>query len=382
MPLNTKTLYQIVVEMVSEWAGELGLQPSLTSGDPLLALMQAVGGEQMFIQYLCQRVLKFARASTATGDDLDSWMGDFAFLREPAKQAVGQVQFFLNIAKLVNVSIPVGAIVQVPGGAIQYQVIADTTQTNYNAQLQAYVIAAGQTSIVATVQALLPGTAYNVQPNQISQVVSTVTGVDGVFNQFGIAEGSDAETDQAFRNRFILWINSLSKNTQPSIGAAIMSVQQGLDFVLLENIDSQGLARNGYFTVVVDDGSGDTPQLVLDNIALAVEAVRGFTISYIVVRATAVSASLQLNVYITAGANTGTVLANVQAAIVLYVNELAIGKSLYLENLGQIAKDADPNVIAVQVGSKLINSAAADLTATNFQIIRTQPVHVNIGIAT
>lgn len=383
MPLSQKTFPQIVSEMVSEWSGELGLQPSLTSGDPLLAIMQSVSLQQIFLQWLCKQVVLFARASTAKGEDLDSWMADFGFTREQPIQALGQVQFYLNIIKPVAVAVPVGTIIQNTGGAIQYQVVADTDQSSYNAQLKAYVIPAGQSSIVATVQAVKSGSAYNVQPQQLTKFASAAPGVDGVYNQFAISNGEDTETDVEFRRRFILWINSLSKNTSPSISAAVMGVQQGLDFILLENTDTNGIERMGFFTIVVDDGSGNTPQTILDKIFLKVEDVRGFTIQHTVVRATTLAAAVRINVKLKTDLvlPEATILTNVQDAIVQYINTLTIGESLRIETLAQIAKDADSNVDYVQTGSKYINSIADDLIATQFQIIRTTPSDVAVSAA-
>lgn len=333
----------------------------------------------MFLQALCEEVVKFARASTAEGENLDSWCADFDFYRLPASKAKGQVRFSLSIAKDNQTLIPIGSIIQVSGGAIQYQVVADDLQTAWNEIAQAYIIPAGQTSCIATVEALNAGYAYNVQPDQLTKKVSTLTGVDAVTNIFAITNGLDAESDADFRNRFILYINSLSKNTRPSISSAVMSVQQGINFNLVENKDQNGNDRNGFFTVVVDDGSGSPSPELLDKVVKAVETVRGFTIAYTVVAAAMVSVTATLNVKSAPGSNATQVQTNVQKAIVAYINSLKIGESLYVYKLIQIAYSADPNVVAVQVNSAKIDNAELDRTITEYQVIRTVPASVTVG---
>lgn len=379
MPFNTKTFRQIVAETVTQWAVEQNLSPSLVSGDPLLALVQANASQQMFLQYLCEQVLKYARASTATGQDLDSWLADFGFSRLEASKARGQVTFSLKSAKPSPQMIPAGKVIQVIGGFIQYQVIGDPQQTHWDAAQDAYIIPAGQTSIIVTVEAVNAGYQFNVQPGQLNQFSSTISGVDFVTNESAISNGRDAENDIDAHNRFILFINSLSKNTKPALSEAIMSVEQGIDFNLLENIDANGNHRDGFFTAVIDDGSGAVPQSILVRVEQAIEPVRGFTIAYAVVAAQMVTLSVALNIRVADGANSVQVQANVEQGMLQHINSLKIGETLYLYSLVQSAYLADPAVMAIEVGSLQINGSGQDFVANQFQVLRTIPANVVAG---
>ncbi|HEY9678686.1 MAG TPA: baseplate J/gp47 family protein [Drouetiella sp.] len=379
MAPQTKTFKQIVTEAVAQWAVEQGLSPSLVSGDPLLALVQAFASQQMFIQFLCEQVLAYARASTATGADLDSWLADFGFSRLAAAKARGQVSFSTRSAKNSNTLIPAGKQIQVIGGFIQYQVVADPQQVHWDAAQNAYVLPTGQTSVIATVEAVNPGYIFNVQPGQLNQIIGNITNIDNVTNLSAISNGRDAENDVDVRSRFILYINSLSKNTRPAITAAIMSVEQGINFNLLENVDFNGNERDGFFTVVIDDGSGNAPDELLTQVATAVDQVRGFSIAFGVTRATSVSVNVTLNIRVSADATSVQVQSNVENAIVQYINSLKIGQTLFLYDLVELAKTADPAVVAVQVGSLSINNQGNDLTPTGFQVLRTVPANVVAG---
>lgn len=382
MPLPTKTYEQYLSDIISTWAGILFLNPNLQSGDPLLALFQAlVLGGFMFQQAQIIAVNKLTRAATSTGADLDSWMADFSFPRKPAAFATGQVQFSVNRVLSSNVSVPVGTVIQTLDGSIQYQVIADTNQSAYQSQLNAYVLPAGQLMINATVQAVTAGSASNVQVGALSQLVSAVTGINNVTNLADIMNGADPESDPAYRLRFQLMINSVNgKATLGGVYSAAIDVPGVQAVKIIEGYDQYNYPRVGYGTIVIDDGSGSPPSSLLDTVFKAVFPVRGFTAGFVVIGPTKVNITIQLNIRINPNAtDPSQITKNVEFAVIDYINSLEIGDTLYLENVSQVAKDADSNVIAVEAGSTKINDAQADLVPTNHGVIRTDNTMVTIG---
>ena len=56
MALPNKPLSALVSDMVAAWAQQLGYQPTLPDGDPLLALMQATAAQAVFLQAQIQIV--------------------------------------------------------------------------------------------------------------------------------------------------------------------------------------------------------------------------------------------------------------------------------------------------------------------------------------
>lgn len=360
MPLTTKSFDQLVSDLCNAWAAEISLSPALVAGDPVLAIMSAVGSQGLFLQFLVNLVYKFSRASTAEGTDLDSFMADFGFLRLAATNASGRVTLTTKVAKATNVLISVGKTVQVTGGAIKFDIVEDASLPAWSAEQNAYVLPAGTLSIDVAIKAQVAGSGSNVQATQINQIANAITGIDLVNNQQPFTNGLDAESDRDFRNRFILWINSLSKATKAAILSTVLNVQQGLNISLLENTDTAGNARNGFFTVVVDDGSGATPAPLLTSIFNAVDEVRGFTIQHGVLAAALVLVTIQLNIKVAAGANAAATQQAVQTAILAYVNSLKIGETLYLHKVTQVAIDASPNVLSVQPNSQLIDALEAD----------------------
>ena len=130
------------------------------------------------------------------------------------------------------------------------------------------------------VQAVTAGSGGNVQAGTVSVITTAIPNVDTVTNAAAFLTGLDAEPDPNFRARFVLYIGSLSKGIKAAIGSAIAGVQQGLNYSLIENQAYDGTYNPGYFLAVVDDGTGYASSTLLASVSAAVEAVRGFTISY------------------------------------------------------------------------------------------------------
>lgn len=384
--LPQKSFQQFTDDQVAAWAASLGFQPTLQKGDALYAAMQAVSSQLVFIQALVYLINNVARASTCGSDlnngttdaDLDSFYAPFSFTRLPAKTATGAVTFSAPAPVASQIIIAVGTIVQTPGGAIVYQVVADPTQLNWSPILGAYLMPAGQQQLTATVQAALAGAAYNVTVGQLSQIASSLPGITTVTNANAINNGINAEANPAYRARFVNYLNSLAKATYGAIVSAIQGVQQGLDFSLQENVDVAGHPHPGEFVATIDDGSGNPPATLITAIINAVEAVRGFTILAEVQAASIVTVTIAMAVRVAAGFTASTVQANVKAAVAAAVNAAQVGQTLFVAANVEVAALAVAGVVSVQPGTT-INGLAADFAVTGFQRVGTNPGAVAVG---
>jgi uncharacterized phage protein gp47/JayE len=389
MALPNKTLAQLVSDMVAAWAQQLGFQPTLPNGDPLLALMQATAAQAVFLQAQIQIVNALTLATTRTGADLDAWMAQFQFTRLPATFATGSETFGKNSPAGSPIQVPPGVTVQTVGGAVQFVTVADPTQPTWNPSLNAYVLGVGQTSLTATIQAALAGSSSNVAAGQLSQLGTNVAGIDFVTNAASIGNGQNAETDSAFRARFVQYLNSLSKATYGAIVSAIQSVQANLLFSLQENVDTGGHARPGEFVATIDDGSGSPPGSLIQAVQNALEAVRGFTILAETIAVTTVLATISMVVRLAPSTPAApvvpiTVNAAVAAAVMAAVNAQPIGGPdedgdlLYVSEIEAAALTV-PGVLSVQPGTTLINGVNADLAGTLFQRSITDLNHVTVA---
>jgi hypothetical protein len=399
MLLPSKRFDDFVSSMAASWATAIGVQPVLPTGDPTLAMFEAVAGQLLFLQAQVQLVNAVARAQTSVGADLDTFYGQFGFKRLPGVAATGSVTFAKLTPAATPVNIPAATVVQTLGGAITYTVVADTGQPTWSASQNAYVLPTGGTSLTATVQATAAGTAYNVAKNQLVQIAATVPGIDTVTNPAAITNGINPESDTAYSLRFVLWLNSLSKAILPAIEAAVQSVQQGLIYNIVEQqnfynqtmafTDDASFSSNGpigvaaphfdpgNFYIVVDDGSGSPPQSLITNVFNAVNAVRGFTIRFQVFAPIIVTANVSLSITTAPGADHPTAVAAVQTAIQNYINGLSLkASSVPLTRLAQVAYDASVNVVNVPLSSITINNLAADLQLSAIEVPRAGVISV------
>jgi uncharacterized phage protein gp47/JayE len=364
-----KAQQDFVNDQSNAWGASLNISPVLVPGDPALAFFESNSVVAIFLESLLQAVINMARASTATGADLDSFVADFGISRLPATMAEGAVIFSTSQPVTSPIYIPVGALVQTPGGAVIYQVVADTTQPGYVPSQDAYVILTGQSSVTATVQSTQAGANQNVQANQLTQIGSGISSVSTVTNSAPIINGQDAESDAALRVRFIAYLASLSKATEQALLYAITSVQQGLKVNLLDNEGPQEQQIFGYFTAVVDGGGGTLSSDLQTLIIAAIETTRAFTINYAVVAPTTVTANVTMTFRVVSNPteSVSTIETNITNALQTYITGLGIGATLYISQLEQIAINADPNVLAVQEATTLINGVNRDLTISATQ---------------
>lgn len=371
MALNTKTFAQLVSDQVTAIQASSARLINTTIGSIVRALAESNAGVALWMQSLLLKLLARTRASTSTGEDLDTWMSDFAVSRLPAVSAVGDVTFSRFTATNAA-TIPVGASVQSRDGQQSFQVVADTTNPAYADG--AFMLGAGVSSIDVRVQAAVPGAGGNVVAGGISVLATAISGVDTVTNAAAFTNGSDAETDVAIRARFVAYVASLSKGTQAAIAYAISSLQIGLQHSFVENEQYSGATDYGYFYVVVDDGTGAPGSIVLNSVANAIEAVRPVTSRFGVFAPVINTANVAMTAAIGPGYDAAATKLIVQNAVRDYVNSLTLGQPLVYTRLLQVAYNASAGVTAIT--GLLINGGTVDIAATPKQVVKAGTVGV------
>lgn len=378
MTILQKSISGFVSDAVATWSAQTSTSPVFTDGDPLLAFWQTIAVQFDFLQAQIQLVLGLARAQTASGADLDSWMAQFNFIRLSGTFATGLETFQRLTPSSAAIVVPAGAIVQTVGGAVQFAVVADSTVQTWSAAANGYVLAVGQTSLTATVSALVSGPSGNLLAGTVTQFGSSVPGIDLVTNQGPISNGVSSESDPNFRIRFILYLATLAKATRSAILAAATGVQQGLLIGLLENQQPSGAPLLGSFTVVADDGSGSLSTALLTSIFNAVDQTRAFSVQPFVVPPTSIQVVIAMAVNVVSGFSTTIVNAAVQNAVAAAVNVLGPGVRLNGSSIIAAAL-AVTGVSAINPSSVTINGGTADLIPTIQQEIRTSVGFISVS---
>jgi len=369
--IPTLSYADLLSNLIAVWAANTGAQPQLNSGDPLLAIFQAFATEGVFLENMATQLAALTRAQTSQGANLDTWMAQFQFTRLPAEPATGSVLLSANSAHNTPVNIPLGTVIQTAGGSIQYQLIADTTQSAYDATTQMYVLPSGTTSITATAQALVAGTSYDVQANQLVQFATPVSGIDNVTNPAAIVNGVNAESDTAFRARFLLYLLGLREAVLPAVESAIEASYTGIQYVIVNNQDTNGNPVYGYFYVTIWPYTSEIQALVYN--AIAQTAALG--IQFNVYSATEVTVTVSVNIEVVPGQDSATVQSAVQGAIESYISGLTLGENLYWSYLYDVIYSVSGVLNALNLQ---VNGGTADVVATPFHIIQPSTITVNI----
>lgn len=367
MTISIKTFATMVSDAATAIQGAAASLLDLSVGSVLRAYVEAQAAMALWLQGIALQIAALARFATSNGADADTWAADFGFARLAANASSGTVTF-ARFTATVSATVPVGTLVQTADGTQQYVVVADTAKVAYSAVAGGYVLGVGVASITATVKSTAPAAAGNAVAGAINTLASSIAGVDTVTNTVGFTNGSDAESDIAFRARFPVYLNGLAGATYAAISSAIQGVQTGITFTITENMSYAGAAQPGYFYVVVDDGTGAPSAGFLALITAAVDTKRPLTSTFGVFAPSILTANVAMTLTTAVGYTHSVLVANVQAALLAYINALSLGQPLPFSRLAQVAYGTSAGI--TNVTGVTLNSGGADLAATSQQLIR------------
>lgn len=357
MSITIRSTKQLVQGYAAQVQASATSAISFVLGSIELARANAVSGVVMWLQSKIMQVLALTRASTSTASDLDSWMADFGIVtREPAVSATGSVTLS-RYTTTAQVTIYPGALLKTADGAEQFTVIADTSQSAWNATLGAYIIPAGTASITATVQAVTAGTVGNINANTLTQIASAMPGVDTVNNAAAYANGVNAESDPALLARFQITLQGLRSGVKSSVTAAIEALQQNIQSVIVENQTLAGATQNGFFYVIISPYTSTLQSQVYS----AVDAVRPLSVTFAVYAATTLSANIVVTVTVLAGYTHTQVASAITTALQNFIAAIPLGAGLSYSQLYSVIW----GVAGVSDATSLtLNGGTADLAGS------------------
>jgi phage-related baseplate assembly protein len=253
----------IVSEVIADYEASFkaltGIAKSLAPGDPvrlfLLVVCHWLSHQRVIIDFTGkQNLLKYAHDDYL--DNIAALYGDRA-LRLQAQPAVTTLRFTLAAPLAFTVSIPQGTLCQAPNG-----VIFET--------LESGTIPAISTFVDVPAQALVAGAlGNNFSPGQISQIINwnQPFGVS-VTNTTVTTGGSDAETDEQYRYRVWLAIESFS-TCGPREAYEFWTLSASPDIIQAIIYSSPEIAGEVWIYPLLRDGELPT-QDFCDNVVLPV----------------------------------------------------------------------------------------------------------------
>lgn len=198
---------------------------------------------------------------TATGEDLDKLIVDrLPAGRLPGTTASGTVIFSRVDPAPYDITIPAGTIVAAVQNneVLRYQVTEDA------------VIHSDETSTAANIVAEDVGSKYNVTAYAITSIITPVMGVSSVTNNLPITGGTDEESDDELRKRYIYTIEIPGKATMGMLEAHLNDLESVLETRCYT-------VAPGEVELIIDSADGfsydpSIPETIIDNIALGVVA--------------------------------------------------------------------------------------------------------------
>lgn len=400
MPPSVLTRAQYAQVFLTAFGAALKKTLNVQDGKFTKATAESVGACGTILQNMSQYTIAVSRAETSTGADLDSFLAQFGYTRNPAIYAFGTVTFSSAIPATSVVKIPIGTVVQTQGGLIRYTVIADPSQPTYDVFSSSYVLQIGQSSLTATVQAQQPGSASNVQAGDLHFMVPTILGISAVTNNGAIISGVAGESDADFLKRFQEDFANKAEatfdaitNALKKLGCRKVKLISGCKVVgnpatgLLETPDG------GWVNAVIDDGSGYPTDSFMDACRKEVARVMAFGfLGPIVVRPeilTGTHFNIQINVAFLNPQSQNAITLAVKTAIVNYVNNLPIGglfddrftgPVINIGDLIAVAKNSHPEITRVDENACLINGRNSDFVYQPWQEVLIGVTNVSVGV--
>jgi hypothetical protein len=326
--LPTRSFDQIVTNISTGIQGRASRLIDFSQGSPLRAIAEGFAGLFLWFQAMVLLLLQAARLSTASGEDVDTFVGDFQVYRLRSQAASGIVILSRITPGNTTVFIPAGSLFQTQGGDQKYKVTRNATFAGWSAQLDGYTLAANARSIQVPIEAVTAGAAGNAVMGSINQFASPLTGLDTVTNPAALLNGFDSEPDNRLKDRFAAFILGLSRGTYFGTEFAILSTGITVQWTLTEDFDYAGDWRPGYYYVVADDGSGAPSMDFMTAVTEAVNRVRPLgvqagcfpaKVSYVVV---------SMIIYTAPGYDHNTVCGLVAQALEDNINLLGLGNGL------------------------------------------------------
>lgn len=207
-------------------------------------------------------VARLQSLANMAGNDLTNYGANFGAQRKTGTKANGQVVFTFRKID-IDVTIPTGSVVSTRNGTTFSTISSTTVRTSdVNAlratatRLRSELDIAGitdQFAIEVSVQAQSIGSSGNIAPYSI--VSQAVAGVNNVTNVVSFSNGSDLETDSAFRSRILATFAGANTGTALGYRSLVLALPDAIDAVVVEPGDPL-MTRDG--TTTTTDSNGNT----------------------------------------------------------------------------------------------------------------------------
>ena len=334
------TQTEIYQEMLETFQTETGY--ALQGQGDLAVRLQAAAAQIMSLYHYGEYVYRQAFPQIAQEESLDLHGALRGVARLEAQQATGVLRFGISAALAVPLAIPAGTVC-LSGEGDAFETVADA------------VIAAGETWVEVSAQAVETGPQGNAVADSITRMQTAPDGIETVTNPERFSGGRDAETDENYRARILAAYRGLSNGANMAYYRELALSVEGIDGVQvvprINGAGSVGLLVTSEDGTVSAEALEALDGLLSDRRELGIEVVVSVPEE---VAVTVTGSILPAEGYTLAQAQSA-----VKAAIEGYILALPMGKPLYLAALGHCAMDTGTidNVVFTQPGADVTAEA-------------------------
>ncbi len=299
----------------------------------------------------CQQAEETARQAffdTATGEALERHAALRGLIRKEGARAAGLVVFQRNTPAGYQILIPAGTLVQ--SGGPEAMVFATT---------QDVIMGGTLISAIANVQAVEPGSRYNLQNGSITVMVTPPPGINQVYQLTACQGGSDPETDGELRARLLAACRDPAAGGSPGYYQALALAQPGIGKAKVLPVHRGG----GTLDLVVYGSAGEASDSQLAGLQALFRDRRELGIDVLARKAEELPVDLEVKVEPEEGWDYGGVSAACQAALREEMAALDMGEGWPVAKVCQ--------VVMSQRGVKncKVISPAADVSPREDQLI-------------
>lgn len=272
----------------------------------------------------CEEAEEAARQAfptTATGEALEHHAALRGLSRKEGAKAVGVISFRRSTPAGYQIIIPAGTVIQSEGEeTMQFVTVQNATMS------------ANGTSTIAQVEAVEPGSQYNLKAGSLTVMVTPPPGITQMTQVTDCMGGADPESDEDLRARL------LESCRNPVIGGNA-GFYQGL--VLAQS----GVAKakvlpvqrgNGTLDIVVYGKNGGLGTSRIAAIQQAINKERDLGVDVLVRDAQTVPMELILSIAVKDGWDYSTVSATCKSALEAEINSLGIGEPWLLARIYRV----------------------------------------------
>ena len=308
----------ILERMLDTYEEESGFRPEKESD--IMLRLRVLAGEIYQENAHAEYILRQMFPTTASGEYLEAHAAQRGLSRKHGTKAMGRLIFAAENETHDNILIPAGTEVCTTDELLRFVTDSDAVLTS-NAQ-----------TVMVKATAAEIGSAYNVRTNSIGVLVTPVIGIASVNNNAGFTGGMDDESDELLRERVAESYRYISNGAN---AAYYRSIAYSVDGVY--SASAVGCSRGvGTVDVYACDRSGNLSAEKIHEIQALLNEKREVNVDVRAYVPTPLEIDLYIRLKVADGYDFDTVAEKVRVAVTNYINDLGIGKNLWLSDVGEV----------------------------------------------